>query len=219
MNIVDALIIICLIVGIIAGFRRGLIKEIVLLIGLILSIIISFNFKDIISTFLYKNLPFFSFGGIFSGVKVLNILLYEVIAFLIVFSIVYLILRILLKISGLIERILRITIIFGFFSRIGGAIIGFIEGYIIVFISLFILSQPFINIKEVRESKYTNRILNSTPIMSKSVNKSKKVIDEVYNLAKDYKDETFNERAIDLFIKYDIISEENINILKEKGKI
>ncbi len=219
MNIVDALIIICLIVGILAGFRRGLIKEVVLLLGLILTIVISFSFKDVISTFLYKNLPFFSFGGIFSGVKVLNILLYEVIAFLIVFSIVYLILRIILKITGIIEKILRATIILGFFSRIGGAIVGFIEGYIIVFIALFILSQPFINIKEVRNSKYTNKILSSTPVMSKSIDKSKKVIDEVYSLAKDYKDETFNERAINLFIKYDIISEENINILKEKGKL
>jgi hypothetical protein len=29
----------------------------------------------------------------------------------------------------------------------------------------------------------------------------------------------FNEKAIELFIKYEIISEENINYLREKGKI
>ena len=205
MNIVDALIIVSLIIGMIAGFRRGLIKEIVLLLGLVISVIVSFNFKDVISAFLYNNLPFFSFGGIFSGVKILNILLYEIIAFLIIFSIVYLILRLLLKITGIIEKILRATIILGFFSRIGGMIVGFIEGYLII--------------KEVRESKFTNKILENTPIMSSSIDKSKKVIDEIYSLAKDYKDETFNERAIDLFIKYDIISDENVKLLKEKGKL
>ena len=65
MNIIDALIIICLILGIMSGLRRGLIKQVVLLVGLVLSIIISYNLKGIISTFFYKNLPFFSFGGIF----------------------------------------------------------------------------------------------------------------------------------------------------------
>jgi len=219
MNIIDALIIIFIIVAMLGGFRRGLIKETVLLVGLVLSLIISFNLREVISTFLYKNLPFFSFGGIFSGVKILNILLYEVIAFLIIFSIVYLILRIILKITGIIEKILRATVILGFFSKIGGLIVGFIEGYIIVFIILFIMSQPFINIKEVKDSKYTSKILNNTPVLSKSIKNTKKVIDEVYLLAKDYKNETFNERAIELFIKYDIISTENVELLKEKGKL
>ena len=30
---------------------------------------------------------------------------------------------------------------------------------------------------------------------------------------------TLNDEAIKLFIKYDIISEDNINLLKEKGKL
>ena len=29
----------------------------------------------------------------------------------------------------------------------------------------------------------------------------------------------FNQKAIELFIKYDIVSEENINYLREKGKL
>ena len=220
MNIVDALIIVGLIIGLIAGYRRGLIKEVVLLVGLILVIVFSYYLKNPVSAFLYNNLPFFKFSGIFSGVKILNILLYEVIAFLIVFSIGYLLLRILLKISGLIEKLLRITIILGFFSRLGGAVIGFIEALVIIFICLFIFKQPFINVKEVHESKYANKILDGTPILSESVSDTKKVIDEIYNLAKTYKNnDNFNEEAIKLFIKYDIITEENINLLMEKGKL
>ena len=146
MNILDALIIILLILGIMGGMRRGLIKETVLLVGLIFIIVVSFYLRTPIATFMYKTLPFFEFSGKFQGVAILNILLYELIAFLIIFSILYLILRILLKVTGIIEKILKATIILGIFSKIGGAIVGFIESYVIIFIILFIFSQPFLKI-------------------------------------------------------------------------
>lgn len=221
MNIFDAIIIVCLILGIMAGLRRGLIREVVLLIGLILAIIISFNLRTPIATFMYKNLPFISFGGIFSGVGIINILLYEVLAFLIIFSIVYLILRIILKITGFIEMILKATIILGILSRIGGAIVGFIEAYLLVFIFLFILGQPFINIKMLNESKVANRILDSTPIMSSSIKNTRNAINEMYSLSEIYKSDkkSFNDEVIKLFIKYEIITSENVNLLKEKGKL
>lgn len=221
MNIIDALIIVCLIIGLIVGFRRGLIKQTVLLVGLVLSVIISFKLRAPISTFMYNNLPFFSFSGLFKGVSIINILLYEVIAFLIIFSIIYLVLRILLKISGLIEKILRITVILGIFSRICGAIVGLIESYIIIFVFLFVSSQPFINVKEINDSKYANKILDSTPVMSDYIKNTRIVINEIYDLTKIYnedKDE-FNEQAIALFIKYDIITTENVELLRKKGKI
>ena len=44
---------------------------------------------------------------------------------------------------------------------------------------------------------------------------------EIDDLADKYKNnkKVFNDEAIKLFIKYDIISEDNINLLKEKGKL
>ncbi len=221
MYILDAIIIICLILGVMAGIRRGLIKEIVLLIGLVLSVVIAFYLRTPISTFMYKVLPFFTFKGTFSGVSVLNILLYEIIAFVIIFTVLYLILRILLKITGLIEKILKATIILGIFSKIGGAIVGFIEGYIIVFILLFIFTQPFLKIKGVEDSWLSNKILDSTPIMSKSILNVRNAISEIYEISEEYKEdkESLNKSAVRLFIKYNIITEENAELLKEKGKI
>lgn len=219
MNILDALIIILLILGIMGGMRRGLIKETVLLVGLIFIIIVAFYLRTPLATFMYKTLPFFEFSGKFQGVTILNILLYELIAFLIIFSILYLILRILLKVTGIIEKILKATIILGIFSRIGGAIVGFIESYIIIFIILVITSQPFLKITGIDDSKIANKILNNTPIMSDAVSDIVKVTDEIYNLATKYKGDRFNEEAIDLFIKYDIITRENVDLLKEKGKL
>lgn len=221
MNILDAVIIVFLLIGALAGYRRGLIKQAVLLVGLVAVLILSFFIRVPVSTFMYKNLPFINFGGIFQGISVLNILLYEVIAFLIVFSILYLILRLLIKISGLIEKLLRATIILGFFSRIGGMIVGAIESYVIVFMVLFIANLPFLNINGLENSRYADKILENTPVLSGMTVKFRKVSDEIESIIESYKgkDINFNEKTIEILIKYDIVSEDNINMLKEKGKL
>lgn len=221
MNILDALIIVFLILGIMAGLRRGFIKHTVLLIGLIIVLVLSFYLKNPVAAFFYKHLPFFKFSGLIKGVGIINILLYELIAFLIVFSILYLVLRIILKITGLIESLLKATIILGFISKILGGIVGLIESYIIVFIILFIATQPFINLSGVEDSRVAGFILEHTPIMSSVTRGTRKVIEEIEDTATIYKTDQkeFNEKAIEIFIKYDIVSEENIEYLRKKGKI
>ena len=57
----------------------------------------------------------------------------------------------------------------------------------------------------------------------KTIDKSNLVnaINEVYDLTKKYKNDKnkLNEETIKLFIKYDIITEENVQKLREKGKL
>lgn len=221
MNILDAVIIVFLLIGALAGYRRGLIKQAVLLVGLIACLILSFYIRVPVSTFMYQHLPFINFGGIFKGISVLNILLYEVIAFLLVFSVLYLVLRILLGISGLIEKLLRATIILGFFSRIGGMIVGAIESYVIIFMILFVANLPFLHISGLEDSKYADKILTHTPVLSGMTGTFRKVTDEIEGIVESYKgkDVNFNEKTIEILIKYDIVSEDNIKMLKEKGKL
>ena len=221
MNILDAVIITILIVGVLGGMSRGLIKQAVLLIGLVVCLVFAFSLRTPIATFMYEYLPFFKFGGLFSGVSIINILLYELIAFLIIFSLLYLVLRILLKITGIIEKILDMTIILGFFSKIGGGIVGFIEAYILVFVFLFVCNQPFIRVTGLDSSKVGNFILDKTPVMSGAIEDTRKAINEVYTLTTKYKNDKnkLNQETIKLFIKYDIITEENVKKLREKGKL
>jgi hypothetical protein len=77
MNILDAVIIVFLLIGALAGYRRGLVKQAVLLVGLVVVLVLSFYIRVPVSTFFYKNLPFFNFDGLFHGISVLNILLYD----------------------------------------------------------------------------------------------------------------------------------------------
>lgn len=218
MYILDAVIIVGFIIGILGGIRRGLIKSGVLLVGLVLILMISFYLKNPISAFFYKSMPFISFKLL---PPIYNIVLYELIAFLVIFSVLYLVLRIILKITGILEKLLDLTIILGFFSKIGGAIIGFIEAYIVIFILLFLFSQPFMHITGVEDSVLTNKILDSSPILSSYITDARNAFKEVDDLKDKYGSNTkeYNKEVINVFLKYNIISRDNLDVLIEKGKI
>ena len=83
------------------------------------------------------------------------------------------------------------------------------------------MNQPFLNVKGMDDSKIGNFILDNTPFMSKATEGIRNAVYEIDDLADKYKNnkKVFNDEAIKLFIKYDIISEDNINLLKEKGKL
>ena len=84
MNIVDIVIIVMLVMGMLVGFVRGFFKQTVSFVGTILVIILSYIVKSPLSLILYKKLPFIEFGGILNGLSAINILMYEILAFIIV---------------------------------------------------------------------------------------------------------------------------------------
>ena len=77
------------------------------------------------------------------------------------------------------------------------------------------------NVRGMEDSKIAPIILKSTPIMTKATSKISIVTEEIYSLADQYKGnkESFNEAAVELFLKYDIITQENVDLLKSKGKL
>jgi len=222
MNIVDAIIILSLLLGAVLGFKRGAIKTLVSFIGLVIALILAFFLKNPVATFMYEYLPFFDFGGVFKGVSVLNILLYEVLAYFLVLAILFVGVQLLSFVAKIIEKALAFTIILGIPSKIVGIFVGFIETYIYVFIILYVLALPMFNISMINESILKNRILNSTPILSNTVGGTLDAFVEVYDLSKKYdtssKDE-FNQEALDVLLKYNITTVDSINKLIEKDKI
>lgn len=223
MNIIDAIIILFILLGAVIGFKRGFTKQLVSSLGFFLIVILAFYLKNPISVFLYEHLPFFKFAGVIKGVTVLNIAVYEFIAFFIVVSILTIIFKVLLFATSIFEKILKFTIILGIPSKILGAIVGIIENFVWVFIILYILNLPFFNIDLVRESKLTNGILKNTPILSGIVSDSVKVVDEFILLKEKYKNTSstneFNKETLDLFLKYDVVKVESIDYLVDKEKI
>lgn len=223
MNIVDIIILIVLGFGFLIGFKRGFTHQLVSLIGIFAIIILSFLLKNPISIFLYNNLPFFKFGGIFKDITVLNILVYEVIAFFIVFIILTIIFKIILKITKVFEKILKATIILGIPSKILGAILGVLQNLIYVFIIIYILSLPTFNLSIIKNSKVANIILDKTPILNSICDDTLEVFNEVISLKEEYKNTTniveYNQKTLNIMIDKGVISEENAQKLIDKGKI
>ena len=84
-SIVDAIIVLAILLGAVVGFKEGGIKKTVHLVGLVLVFIISFILKDVLASWMYTKLPFFTFGKILNELPIINILLYEILSFIIIF--------------------------------------------------------------------------------------------------------------------------------------
>ncbi len=224
MEIVDIIILIIILFGAVIGFKRGFTRSLVSALGFIVIAILAFFLKNPLSVLLYENLPFFKFGGILKGVTVLNIALYELLAFVIVLAILGIALKILMVATSVFEKLLKMTIILGIPSKIMGAVVGVVEAFVIVFIVLYVISLPIFNISFVENSKWKNQILNNTPVLSAFSKKTMGVVNEFAGIKEKYEDnnknaEEFNKEVLDLFLKYDVVKVSSIDKLVEKGKL
>ena len=225
MNMLDIIIVIIILFGALIGFKRGIIKQGLVTIGIELVIILSFVMKNPVSSFMYKNFPFFSFNGLYENISVLNILLYEVIAFAIVFSILSTILLILIRISKSFDKVLKLTLLFSLPSRILGAILGACEYYLIVFIGLFIMMQPMFELSSsdfFKNSNLKDIVLQNTPFISGYIKPTMAAVEDIEDLIKEkdkYSDKAFNCKVTNVMVKNKVIEKKSLDYLYSSGKI
>lgn len=222
LELTDIIIILIIILGGIIGFKQGAIKKLTSAVGLILVLVISFILKNKLSVYFYENLPFIKLWGVFKGIEVLNVIFYEMVAFLVIASVLTLVYRILLGLTGLIEKFLKATIILSIPSKIIGFFIGLVEYYVWVYIILFILTLPIINLREVYTSKIASTILKETPIVSEYTNKTLDIYNDIYKIVDEREDKTdseLNEEAMDTMLKYKIITIESAEKLIKQQKV
>ena len=170
----------------------------------------------------FNNLPFFSFGGFIKGIDAINILLYEIIAFLIIFAALYFILRAVLVVTGLIEKILKATVILSIPSKILGIFVGILESYVYIFMVLVNLTLPIFNIPFVRESRMVNFMLDETPILSSMSSEMIDIYDNVYNIVinrKDKNNEEINTEITKLMIDKKVLTKESARKLVDRNKL
>lgn len=219
MNIVDIIIIIFVLLTGIVGSKRGVFKELVFCIGTILVFYLAYKFKDPLGNFFLLKFPMFDFPNLFKGVVTLNILVYQLLAFLLVLAVLLIIFEIILSFTGLFEKLLKITIILGIPSKILGFIAGLIEGYVIAFVILFFLTQPAFSFKTFMDSKLANKILTSSPILTDITRNTVETIEDIYEL----KDETnvtlLNKKTLDMMLDKKIVSYDVANELYKANKI
>ncbi len=202
MNIVDAVLIVLLIIGIMDGIRLGAVRSFVGFFGTILVFLLSWILKGTLADVMIKTLP--QLGGN----AAISVLIYHVIAFiilLIIFSVIY---RVILKLTNVVEKVMDATIILGFVSRIIGGAFGFIKMYILLFIVLFILS--IFNFSFMKSSKVNRFILDKTPLLAP-------IVEDTWNGIKGVYEASNVEEAIRSLFENNIITEENMNKLLNGG--
>lgn len=220
MNIFDIVIILLILLSGVTGLKQGLLKSGINLIGTILIYIIAFKMKDSIGLFLCKVCPFFKFNGYIT----LNILVYQLIAFVLIASILFSIFAIVLKLTGVVQKLVDLTVILTIPSKIGGFIIGLLEGYVVMFIIILILSVPLRNVELFSESKLVDKMLNNTPILSSSLDGVGDVIFNVFHITSEVKEgENENTKVnIDImktYLDYKVITKEDAIDLIDTGKL
>lgn len=218
MNIIDIAIILILIMFGIVGLKKGIIKQGVSLIGIIVVFIIAFIFKEHIGNILCKYLPFFSYGGSLKGIVSINILVYQLIAFLLIFSLLLSIYNIVLKLSGGLQRLVNMTIILLIPSKIGGFLLGLIEGYLYMYTILILVMIPLKDSFLFTSSTLPNKIIYETPIVSKQTASLTSTISEIYDLGADLATNKLsaNEadiKIIDSMIKHKLVTPKTIEQL------
>lgn len=220
--VINVVVILILILGTYSGLKKGFLQSSIRIIGLIIAIIAAYILKNPISVFLYTHLPFFKFGGLFKGVSVLNVIVYELIAFLALLIIFLIAIKIICKITGLVDKLLSLIFLLGIPNKILGAIVGFIESVIILYFVSFVFKFTcnFMNL-DIKPSLVDDVV--NFPVLKQTFGSSLSSLDEITSLALEYKDtkdkDEFNEKAMDILVKYKVITEENLQILIDSGKI
>lgn len=222
MNVVDVIIIALLILGGVAGFKAGVIKKLTDFIGMFVVIILAFYLKNYISVIMYENLPFFNFFGLINGIDALNILLYEVIAFLVIFIALLFVLKVVLMLTGLVEKILKATVILSIPSKLLGIVVGVIEMYVYIFLVLVIATLPVFDSSFLKDSKMANYILDNTLVLSNVSNEITDIYGDVYDIIdnrKDKSNEEMNEEILKVLIDKKVVTKESAKKLVERNKV
>ncbi len=221
-NVIDVIIVLMILLAGVIGFKRGVFKELVLTVGYFILIILAYWIKTPIGEFLAENFPFLTFGGKLIYMPVVNIIFYQMIAFIIVFAILAIVFNIILFLTKVLEKILDATIVLGLVSRICGFVVGLIEGYIIMYFVCVLLSFPIFNQTVVAESKLKESMLNNTPILSKYTGGLVKTVNGVVELADDFKEDKadeFNLKTIELMLDNKMVSKKHIQTLQKQNKL
>ena len=222
---IDIIIVILIILGTYLGARKGLLKSLVGLVGLIAIIIISYSLRIPLANFLIDKLPFFEFSGALSGLTALNILFYNIIAFIIIFVLLYCILNVILSLTGFIDTLLKFTVIWVIPSKIGGALIGFLEAWLFIFLALFILVQFNFSTSYVTDSKISNFILDHTPVIGNYLGGAKEAAKSIYDSVQKYTNgeiestKDLNVAIINSEIISGLLTKDKANELVATGKI
>ena len=218
-NIFSVVIVLLILLCGVLGSKRGILKELVIIVGTIVVFAIAFFLKDPIASFFCTYLPFFNFRIPLGNLISLNIIFYQLIAFLLVVIVLRLILQILIDVTGIFSKIINATIILALPNKLLGFVVGLLEGYILMFIILNVIAIPMSGSELFMDSSVRKFIVNDTPVLKDSIGGLNYAIEDVLSLSSKDDRNTNDLKVIDIMLKYKTVSVEFMDNVKETGKL
>lgn len=220
---IDAAVIIFIIIGALKGWKFGGITSALSLVATIFIFVAAFYIKDYLAPLMYMNLPFVKFAGVFEGVSSLNIMLYQVLAFIIAIIGLLIVLAILVKITKFLDKLVNWTLILALPNKILGLVFGALQYNIIVYFILFIVLQIPYTSQYVKDSKAGSGIIDNTPVLSQVTEELHNTYNEVYEVCKKGADTTdkdeVNRLAVEVMMKHNVVTFDEVKELRNQRKI
>lgn len=168
----DLIIVFLLLGGLITGFRRGLIVQVIHMTGFIAALIVAYKYyKDLAEKFVlwipYPGITDTSKLSFAVGELDLDETFYRLLAFVLIFTVV----KFGLQLIASMFDFLKYLPVLGFVARITGALFGFVEFYIMIFLILylgFLLPLDFIQ-NIISKSILAGAMFEHTPVFSETV--------------------------------------------------
>ncbi|MFX3674536.1 MAG: CvpA family protein [Paenisporosarcina sp.] len=168
----DILILLLLLAGLFVGAKRGLIVQLIHMTGFVIALFVAYTYyKPLAEKFVlwipYPAVDSDSTLTIAIDRLDLDQTFYQLIAFALIFFII----KFTLQLVASMFDFLKYLPVLGFISKIAGAVLGFIEFYIILFIVLYVIAllpiEPFQNL--MNNSVLASYLLEHTPFLSETV--------------------------------------------------
>lgn len=168
----DFIIVVILIFGFLIGLKRGFILQLFHLLGFIIAFIVAVKYYDVLGERLALWIPYPELSSDNSWADFLQALplengFYNAIAFVIIFFVVKIILQI---IASMLDFVASLPILHSV-NKLFGAILGFVEIYLILFLILYILAlTPIGGIQSwMNDSSIALFMIEHTPYLSEKV--------------------------------------------------
>jgi len=170
----DIIILILLLAGLLVGAKRGLIVQLIHMTGFIIALIVAYSYYKPLAEKFVLWIPYPTVGSNSTLTLAIDRLdldqtFYQLIAFALIFFVV----KFALQLVASMFDFLSYLPVLGFVSKIAGAVLGFIEFYILLFIVIYVIALLPIDTFQslIENSSLAGTMLENTPFISETVKK------------------------------------------------
>lgn len=168
----NILLLVLLIGGIIVGAKRGFVVQLIHMVGFVIALVAAYTYYKPLSEYFVLWIPYPAINENSQFTLVVDQLdldqtFYQLLAFAIIFFVV----KFALQLIASMFDFLKYLPVLGFFSKILGAVLGFIEAYILLFIFIYVFALLPIDAvqNQLENSGIAQAMLEHTPYFSEKV--------------------------------------------------